>query len=257
VSFIKSKVEGADVEVMQLDLADLSSIRQFVKEFTEKYDKLDILINNAGLMFTDNKLRKTKDGFEMHMGVNHLGPFLLTRLLIPTLANTPHSRIVCVASSQLTLATLILNDLMMEKHFRSGGDGMEPYNASKLAGALCIRRLAHVLGKKDIKVFQLCPGFVKTDAFRNDTGWNATVRSCMMGVAGVGPEYGCETVVYCAVDKTIGSDASLGKGEMYRFTGPYPQGTSFLSPEDPKAKELFEKSEALLGLDPFEESIKK
>lgn len=90
--YILGKVPNGDVSIMKLDLGDLSSIREFVKEFESKFAKLDILVNNAGVMNTDGKLHKTKDGFEFHVGVNHLGPFLLTRLLISSLKRGTNSK---------------------------------------------------------------------------------------------------------------------------------------------------------------------
>lgn len=77
---------------MKLDLGDLQSVRAFVKEFESKYSHLNILVNNAGFMDTNGALLKTKDGFERHMGVNHLGPFLLTRLLMNSLKVRAPSR---------------------------------------------------------------------------------------------------------------------------------------------------------------------
>jgi NAD(P)-dependent dehydrogenase (short-subunit alcohol dehydrogenase family) len=77
---------------MQLDLGDLSSIRTFVQEFQAKFNKLDILVNNAGALLTDGKMHKTKDGFEYHIGINHLGPFLLTRLLLSSLKKGESSK---------------------------------------------------------------------------------------------------------------------------------------------------------------------
>lgn len=77
---------------MKLDLGDVQSVREFVKEFEAKYSHLDILVNNAGFMDTNGVLLKTKDGFEQHVGVNHLGPFLLTRLLMNSLQKGAPSR---------------------------------------------------------------------------------------------------------------------------------------------------------------------
>jgi len=77
---------------MKLDLGSLDSVRAFAKAFKEKYSKLDILINNAGVIFPPDKQVFTEDGFEMHFGVNHLGHFLLTNLLLPELKKASPSR---------------------------------------------------------------------------------------------------------------------------------------------------------------------
>lgn len=77
---------------MELDLASLQSVKQFAEEFNSKYDRLDILINNAGLVVAPEDNKKTVDGFELHFGVNHLGHFLLTNLLLEPLKNAQPSR---------------------------------------------------------------------------------------------------------------------------------------------------------------------
>lgn len=157
---------------------------------------------------------------------------------------------MCVSSSQITLSKLNLDDLMMEKNYRPGSDGMEPYNVSKLANSLCVRHLASILEKnKDkIKVYQLCPGFVTTDVFRDDVGFSAFTRRVMIKFGGYGPEYGCETVIHCCANKALDSNEKCGKGEMYRFCKFYKEGTSFLEPDDPQAIKLYEMSEKLVGL---------
>lgn len=77
---------------MELDLASLQSVRQFAHEFKSKYDKIDILVNNGGVAFPPQEKQKTADGFEIHMGVNHLGHFLLTNLLMEPLKKAAPSR---------------------------------------------------------------------------------------------------------------------------------------------------------------------
>lgn len=78
--------------VMDLDLGDLSSIRTFASNFLEKFNKIDVLVNNAGVFIPPEERQKTKDGFEIHLGVNHLGHFLLTHLLLDRIRSTPSSR---------------------------------------------------------------------------------------------------------------------------------------------------------------------
>ncbi|MCK5456097.1 MAG: SDR family NAD(P)-dependent oxidoreductase, partial [Melioribacteraceae bacterium] len=99
----------ADVEVMKIDLSDLSSVKSFADEFINKYDKLDILINNAGVMMPPYS--KTKDGFELQFGTNHLGHFALTLQLLDLIKKTPDSRIVNVSSTAHNFGSINFDDL--------------------------------------------------------------------------------------------------------------------------------------------------
>lgn len=90
------RAKGPTIEVMKLDLSDLTSVRDFSASFLSKFDSLDLLINNAGVMVPP--YTKTKDGFELQFGCNHLGHFALTGLLLPLLKSTENSRVVTVSS---------------------------------------------------------------------------------------------------------------------------------------------------------------
>ncbi|MDX1379217.1 MAG: SDR family NAD(P)-dependent oxidoreductase, partial [Anaerolineales bacterium] len=94
---IRAEVPNAQVEIMQLDLASLKSIHSFTETYKSKFDRLDVLVNNAGIMMTSYGV--TDDGFERQFGTNHLGHFTLTGLLIDPLKNTPNSRVVNVSSN--------------------------------------------------------------------------------------------------------------------------------------------------------------
>src|SRR5439155_10485849 len=121
---IKSQYQKANVKVMRLDLADLSSVERFAEEFKSKYPRLDRLINNAGVMVPPYS--KTVDGFELQFGTNHLGHFALTAGLMSLLQETKGSRIVNVASSAEKFGRLNFDDLTWEKRqykaWRAYGD---------------------------------------------------------------------------------------------------------------------------------------
>ncbi len=106
---IRRTVPGADLEVLLLDLASLASIRSAAAAFLSAYDRLDILINNAGVMAIPR--RTTADGFEMQFGTNHLGHFALTGLLLPLLLATPAARVVTVSSGAHILGRMNFGDL--------------------------------------------------------------------------------------------------------------------------------------------------
>jgi NAD(P)-dependent dehydrogenase (short-subunit alcohol dehydrogenase family) len=109
---IKADHRNADITVMELDLADLESVRGFAARFKENYSRLDLLINNAGVMMPPYS--KTADGFELQFGTNHLGHFALTGLLIDLIKETPDSRIVNVSSSGHNYGDLNFDDLNWE-----------------------------------------------------------------------------------------------------------------------------------------------
>lgn len=151
------------VEVMELDLANLQSVREFAKNFTAKYSQLHGLVNNAGVM--NPPASKTKDGFELQFGTNHLGHFLLTELLLETLKKTASSRIVNVSSCFHDKAMgregkIHFDDLNFE---RTKYDGWTAYAQSKLANLLHAKRLAVRLQGTGVTAVSVHPGWVRTN----------------------------------------------------------------------------------------------
>ena len=120
----------AKSELIQLDLSDLTSVRRFADEFTSCYDKLDILINNAGVMRTPFK--RTVDGFELQFATNHLGHFALTGLLLSLIIRTSQARVVTVSSGGERFGNIDFNNLNAEKNYDAGF----AYGQSKLANLL-------------------------------------------------------------------------------------------------------------------------
>ena len=117
----------ASLDLMQLDVGDLQSVGEFAKAFKEKYDRLDILLNNAGIMAIPRQ--ETVDGFERQLGVNHLGHFALTGLLLDIIVKTPNARIHNVSSSANYRGEINFDDLMGEQNYSRWG----AYGQSKLA----------------------------------------------------------------------------------------------------------------------------
>lgn len=161
---ILNQNENADVEVMIVDLSDLSSIKAFAEEYIKKYDKLDILINNAGVMIPPYS--KTKDGFELQFGTNHLGHFALTLQLLDLIKKTPDSRIVNVSSGAHKFGNINFDDLNWEsrkyKPMRSYGD-------SKIANLYFTSELAKRIngGENNVMVTSAHPGWTATDLQRH------------------------------------------------------------------------------------------
>jgi len=158
-----------DVHFMKLDLASQQSVREFVQEFQDKYNRLDILICNAGVWIPMEKDLKTEDGFEINVGTNHLGHFLLTNLLLETLKATANARTVVVSSSLMRTGRFSPADF---DNFHAGrvpekkaGFAPTGYCDSKLMNALFTRKLAELV--PNMMSVCVCPGFCGTDLGRH------------------------------------------------------------------------------------------
>jgi retinol dehydrogenase-12 len=162
VAHIKGVQPAARVEAMLLDLADLRSVRTFAAEFTARHPVLHGLVNNAGVMMCPQSA--TAQGFEMQLGTNHLGHFLLTRLLLDTLVAGAPSRIVNVASRAHEQGAIDMEDL----HFaRRGYSSYTAYGQSKLANVLFTRSLARRLAGTGVVAVSLHPGVIRTELTRH------------------------------------------------------------------------------------------
>jgi len=152
---------SAEIEVMELDLTDLKSIRNFATSFKKNHIRLDVLLNNAGIMMVPYGL--TKDGFENQMGTNHLGPFALTGLLMEALKSTPASRVVNVSSMAHSTGKMDFTNLLYE----NGKDytSVKAYSRSKLSNLLFTYELQRFFERNNINSIALAahPGFSDTN----------------------------------------------------------------------------------------------
>ncbi len=159
LDLILETAPAAEVEILALDLADLRSVREFARAFTSRYTRLDLLVNNAGVMAIPE--RKTADGFEMQIGTNHLGHFALTGLLLERLLGTPEARVVNVSSGAHRFGRIDFDDLHSAKRYRRWA----AYGQSKLANLLFTHELQRRLALRPRT--QICvachPGYAATD----------------------------------------------------------------------------------------------
>ncbi len=160
---------GASAEVVQLDMASLTSIRAFAAAFLGRGIALDLLINNAGVMALP-KRELTEDGFERQFGTNHLGHFVLTGLLLPALLASPAPRVVTVASLAHRTGKIEFDNLQSERSYK--GKGWEAYNASKLANILFAKELDRRARAAHSRLVSLAvhPGVSTTSIFANGPG---------------------------------------------------------------------------------------
>ncbi len=164
VKEIRQDVPEADIEVMELDLGSLKSIKGFADKFSGQFDRLDILINNAGVMMCP--FSKTEDGFEIQMGTNHLGHFALTGHLMPLLKKTEGSRIVATSSMGHRMGNIDFSDINWEKRKYNTG---KAYGDSKLANLYFTYELARKLkgDSHDPMVVAAHPGVTSTELARH------------------------------------------------------------------------------------------
>ncbi|XP_015784232.1 retinol dehydrogenase 13 [Tetranychus urticae] len=198
---IKSETGQQSATIISLDLSSLSSIKKAADEINSKYDKIDILINNAGIYGSaDRKI--TEDGNEMHFQSNHLGPFLLTRLLLPKLKASSPSRIVNVSSEAHRLTRSIdLDDVNFEKKYSS----FNAYCVTKLENILFTNYLARELKDSGVTVNALHPGTIETGLLNNSAfskyfyGWLGPLKRLFVK----SDEEGAQTTVYCALEPSL------------------------------------------------------
>lgn len=255
---IRAKHSSAKIEVYALDLGTLDSVRAFAKTVQEKHEALQVLINNAGVMNTPQQ--KTADGFEMQIGVNHLGHFLLTDLLLPALKAGAPARVVNVSSCFHDKAMgregkIDLDDLFFE---RREYDGWEAYAQSKLANLLHAQGLAKRLKGSGVTAVSVHPGWVRTNLARHSMPvWvqNYILRPVFGLMGMIEPWEGAQSSLHAA----LADDVSDHSGEYYSQLGVYRDksfnkgGWPMRSPnpaahDDATVDALFEKSRTLVGL---------
>ncbi|KAM6908029.1 retinol dehydrogenase 12, like [Lycodopsis pacificus] len=191
------EISGSEnVVCMKLDLADSKSIREFAEAINTGEPKLNLLINNAGVMVCP--YGKTADGFEMQIGVNHFGHFLLTHLLIDLIKRSAPARIVTVSSMAHSWGSINLEDINSEKSY----DKKAAYSQSKLANVLFTRSLAKKLEGTGVTTYSLHPGVVKTDLWRHLSGPQQFLMK-MASPFTKNSSQGAQTSIYCAVEPSL------------------------------------------------------
>lgn len=201
VNDVKQKSGNQKVEVLLADLSSLSSIKSLADQYKSKYSRLDLLINNAGAVYTERKL--SKDGIELTWAVNHLAYFYLTDLLLDvvknTAAQTKHARIINVSSDAHVRGKIDFADTTFERRSYSS---IAAYAQSKLANILFTRELAQRLAGTGITANCLHPGVVATGFARN----NGPFLSFLVKLASpflLTPEKGAQTTIYLATSDDV------------------------------------------------------
>ncbi len=189
---IKAQSGNESVEMMLADLASQESVRQLVRDYKDRYQQLDVLINNAGVAKANRTL--TVDSIETTFAVNYLAPFLLTNLLLDMLKASAPARIVNVSSMVHKWSAIDFDNLQGEKRY----DMDKAYNQSKLAVVLFTYELARKLQGTGVTVNSLEPGMVATNFAREYTGFKRLMATRLWRPFMKSPEKGAETSIYLA-----------------------------------------------------------
>ncbi|XP_006001643.1 retinol-DH_like_SDR_c domain-containing protein [Latimeria chalumnae] len=244
---IRKSTGNGNVVVRRLDLASLASVQQFASEIQEAEPRLDVLINNAGVMMCPKG--KTEDGFEMQLGVNHLGHFFLTNLLLEKLKSSAPSRIVNVASKGHTFGKIHFDDIFLDKNYKS----LDCYNQSKLANILFTKELARKLKGTGVTTYSLHPGVIWTDLGRHVlTGYPLLKKLLTLPLLFFmkTPVQGAQTTIYCAVAEELQDISGLYYSDC-ALMEPAPQAK-----DDQAARRLWDLSAKLVGLKEKQQELK-
>jgi NAD(P)-dependent dehydrogenase (short-subunit alcohol dehydrogenase family) len=229
VQALKAQTGNDAITFSALALDDLAVVRRSANELLEKHDRIDVLINNAGIAGARGL---TKDGFEVAFGTNHVGPFLYTQLLLPALRKAEQGRVVNVASrAHWSPKTMPWDDLRRPTKTLSG---LREYGVSKLANVLHANELARrEAGQSRVTTYSLHPGVVASDVWRAVPWPFAGLIKRFM----ISTEEGAKTSLYCA------TDAGLGKTTGRYYKSCREATMSRAAQDEALARELWVRSE--------------
>ncbi|MFX0085916.1 MAG: oxidoreductase [Candidatus Hodarchaeota archaeon] len=241
---IKNGISYAKTVTMQLDLTSLKSVDNFVEEFKKNYSSLDVLLNNAGIMFVP--YRTTKDGFESQVGVNHLGHFALTGLLYDLLANTSGARVVNVSSNGHRLGKMDFDNYIYK-----GGKGysrLGAYGRSKLSNLLFTYELDRRFKKANVDAIAVAahPGISNTNLIRQ---WYFKVLKPITSLITQSAYMGALPLMRAATDPEVkGSDYYGPRGRREQRGHPIKVESNGASHNKEDAIRLWQLSEKLTGV---------
>ncbi len=244
---ILQMVPRAEIDILQIDLSSLRSVRAFAENFQSKYDRLDLLINNAGVMMPP--YTKTEDGFELQFGANHLGHFLLTGLLLDILTGTPGSRVVSLSSLAHKNGKINFDDLQSEKNYSKS----RAYGQSKLACLMFAFEMERRLEKAGItQTISVAthPGVAITELARHFLKWAMAIAKVIIAPFMThSPAYGAKPTLMAALaDHVKGGEYFGPKGHNEMKGRPGKAMSTSLANNTEVARRLWEVSEELTGI---------
>lgn len=242
---ILKEVPNADLDIIQIDLSKLDAVRSFAKNYLEKYQQLDLLINNAGVMMPPFSL--TEDGFELQMAANYFGHFLLTGLLLQTILATPNSRIVSLSSIAHRSGKINFDDLQSKKKYSA----MQAYSQSKLACLMYgyeFQRRLEAAGHTTTISTIAHPGASDTNLAQHLPKWAIALFGLLAPLFSHSAKAGAQPTLWAAVGPAEGGDY-FGPTKFREMKGKAGKVDSIpLSKDQTIAKKLWEVSEKLTGI---------
>lgn len=235
VSAVRAAAPGARVEWLKADLTSLQSVRELAAAFKARYPRLDVLLNNAGLIIDRREV--TVDGLEATMATNHFAPFLLTHLLLDVLKASAPSRIINVSSEAHRAGRFDFDDLQSERGYL----GFRVYGTSKLANILFTRALAKRLRGTGVTANALHPGVVRTGFGHNTKGFFRHIVKLGAPFM-ISAEKGARTSIYLASSPEV---ESVSGEYFYKCR---PRKASAAARDDALAERLWQVSEKLTGV---------
>lgn len=251
---IKAQIPHASLEIGLVDLSKLESVRHFANQYLAQHDRLDLLINNAGVMMPP--YQATEDGFELQMAANYFGHFLLTGMLLPRLLKTPHSRIVSLASIAHRRGQIDLDQLKLErtgtdaekKHYSS----VKNYAQSKLAClmfGLELQRRLDAAGQTQTISTIAHPGVAVTNLGKHFPVWLQKILAPIVAqIIAHPPKEGAKPTLWAALGPAVGGDY-FGPQRMGEMKGD--PGKAKIEPQaqdESVAQRLWELSEKRTGV---------
>lgn len=247
---VRERVPDASLAFVPLDLADLSSVRDAAGTVVDDAGRIDLLINNAGVMALPK--RQTADGFEMQFGTNHLGHFAFTGLVLDAVRATPGSRIVTVASNAHKIGRIDFDDLMGARRYRKWG----AYGQTKLANLLFAYELQHRLAASGADTISVAahPGYAATELSRTGPRMEgATFTERVVGWAdqrvAQSAEMGALPTLYAATADAVHGGDYIGPDGAFEMKGhPVKAQSNARSHDTGVARRLWSVSEELTGV---------
>tara|TARA_R110002124_G_scaffold57700_12_gene161513 strand:+ start:3410 stop:4273 length:864 start_codon:yes stop_codon:yes gene_type:complete len=233
----------ASMDYATADLSSQAEVRTLAMNIISKYPILDVLINNAGIWYSDMVL--TEDGIERQWAINHLAPFLLTQLLLPLLVKAAEPRIITVSSDSHFHGKIHFEDVNLTNNYH----GLRAYAQSKLANILFTKAFDRIKPLKKLAIYAVQPGLVKTDIGLKHTFSFHGLMWKLRRLTGKTPAHGAATSIFLACEDSVKGDS--GK----YWDNCKPKATSNKAASIPDADRLWALSSKQCGINDYFENI--